>query len=170
MSEPIQMSTCRSANEQDLAALLLIYNQGIEDGLAALEEETKNIAYMKHWFDEHTHHYPIVVAESETEVIGWADLHPYSHRCAESSIAELSIYVHRNHRHRGVGTLLLQTLEKEAQKHHFHKLVLATLVINKQSQGLYRKMGYREVGIFQKHGRLHGQWTDILWMEKLLAT
>lgn len=152
----------------DIDALLVIYNQGIEDRIATLELDAKDINYMTDWFESHQGRYRVFVAEADGEVVGWASLHPYSHRCAYAGVGEISVYIRRDWRGRGVGSKLLTALEAFAREHDFHKLVLGTFPFNQNGQGLYRKMGFREVGTFKNHGQLDGKWVDVMWMEKLL--
>jgi L-amino acid N-acyltransferase YncA len=61
----------RKATEQDLESIRVIYNQGIEDRVATLETELKDIAFMKEWFNNHGGRYTVIVAEYEGLVIGW---------------------------------------------------------------------------------------------------
>lgn len=161
------MMVVRQAEATDVADMLSIYNEGIEDRIATLEEDCKDMAYMMAWYQGHSGRYAVLAAEEAGSVIGWADIHPYSHRCAYSGVAELSVYVRRDWRGRGVGQKLLDELERWARQHEFHKLVLGTFPFNAAGQGLYHKMGYREVGVFKNQGRLDGQWVDVLWMEKV---
>jgi L-amino acid N-acyltransferase YncA len=163
------MVTVRFATPEDLPSILTIYNQGIEDRIATLEQDPKDMAYITHWFAAHTGRYRVFVAENQGSVVGWADLHPYSHRCAYAGVGELSVYVHREWRGKGVGQALLRELEAFARENKFHKLVLGTFPFNASGQGLYRKMGFREVGVFKNHGKLDGNWVDVMWMEKLLV-
>ena len=58
--------------------ILNIYNQGIEDRIATLETDVKDIAYMNNWFQQHQDRYAVIVAEFAGDVIGWASLNPYS--------------------------------------------------------------------------------------------
>jgi L-amino acid N-acyltransferase YncA len=152
----------------DVEALLVIYNQGIEDRIATLELDPKDMNYMTDWFGSHHGRYRVFVAEVGGEVVGWASLHPYSHRCAYAGVGELSVYIRRDWRGKGVGSKLLTALEVFARDHDFHKLVLGTFPFNQNGQGLYRKMGFHEVGTFKNHGQLDGKWVDVMWMEKLL--
>ncbi|TKH41499.1 GNAT family N-acetyltransferase [Paenibacillus terrae] len=158
----------RTATSEDLNRILDIYNQGIEDRIATLEAEAKDLDYMVDWFREHQNRYTILVAESDGVVVGWASLNRYSHRCAYDGVADLSIYVDRTFRSKGVGSALHSELEKEAKKNNFYKIVLFTFPFNENGQGLYRKMGYREVGIFEKQGVIDGQYVDVMIMEKLI--
>jgi phosphinothricin acetyltransferase len=157
----------RKADEQDLSDILRIYNEGIADRKATLEEDQKTLDYMQNWFTVHQGRYTVLVAEEE-KIVGWASLNPYSQRCAYKGVAELSIYIERAHRGKGIGIKLLQQLEKVALENDFYKIVLFTFPFNESGQGLYKKMKFRQVGIFKKQGILDGKFIDIMAMEKLL--
>jgi L-amino acid N-acyltransferase YncA len=83
-------------------------------------------------------------------------------------VADISVYIDRNWRGKGLGSKLLQALEGTAKENGFHKLVLFTFPFNQLGQGLYRKAGFREVGVFQNQGKLDGTFVDVMAMEKLL--
>ncbi|AYB44442.1 arsinothricin resistance N-acetyltransferase ArsN1 family A [Paenibacillus lautus] len=158
----------RAAYTGDVERILHIYNQGIEDRIATLEVDQKDVAYMNNWFQQHQDRYPVIVAEYDNEVIGWASLNPYSQRCAYDGVADLSIYIDRAFRGKGVGSMLLRRLEGVAKKNDFYKIVLFTFPFNQNGQHLYRKLGYRDVGVFEKQGILDGKYVDVKIMEKLL--
>ncbi|AIQ18493.1 GCN5 family acetyltransferase [Paenibacillus sp. FSL H7-0357] len=161
--------TVRRATYADIVDILHIFNQGIEDRIATLEEETKDRPFINNWFDEHQGRFAILVAENGQGIIGWSSLNRYSLRCAYRGVADLSIYIHREYRGQGIGSILLEALEEEARKNEFYKIVLFTFPFNKNGQGLYRKMKYREVGVFENQGILDGKPTDVMIMEKLLV-
>lgn len=83
--------------------------------------------------------------------------------------ADLSVYVARELRGKGVGYALLQRLIGEAGALGFHKIVLHALDCNDHGKRLYRKAGFVEVGVFKEHGRLEGRYVDVIAMERLLA-
>ncbi|RQW13886.1 N-acetyltransferase family protein [Paenibacillus rhizophilus] len=159
----------RTAKTEDLDDILLIYNQGIEDRIATLETETKNQDYIQKWFEEHQGRHAVLVAVAEHQVVGWASLNPYSHRCAYQGVADLSIYIHRDYRGQGIGSVLLLSIEEEARHNDFYKMVLFTFPFNLSGQGLYRKFGYREVGVFEDQGIMDGKPIDVMIMEKLFG-
>lgn len=164
-----EASLCiRFVQPEDLDAVLHIYNQGIEDRIATLETEPKSFSYIEDWFDGHRGRYKALVAERRGEIVGWAALNPYSQRCAYDGVADLSIYVGREHRGIGVGTPLLSALEDQARQQDFRKIVLFTFPFNEAGQRLYRKSGYRIVGTFEKQGMQDGQEIDVMIMEKQL--
>ncbi|MFB6469061.1 arsinothricin resistance N-acetyltransferase ArsN1 family A [Cytobacillus sp. Hz8] len=160
----------RNATKNDLKQILDIYNEGIEDKIATLEENLKDLNYMQNWFEiNHNQRYAVIVAEDDHEVVGWASLNRYSNRCAYDGVAELSIYIKRSFRGRGIGSFLLREIEHIAMKNQFNKMILFTFPFNELGQGLYRKRGYREVGIFKNQGKLDDHFVDVMIMEKLFA-
>lgn len=159
----------REATLNDLKWILEIYNQGIEDRIATLETETKDIAYMTEWFEKHKDRYQVIVAESDSQIVGWASLNPYNNRCSYAGVADLSVYISRAQRGKGIGGMLLSAIEKKAKESDFHKIVLFTFPFNQLGQGLYRKCGYREVGVFNNQGIMDGKLVDVMAMEKLLG-
>ncbi|UQZ48550.1 arsinothricin resistance N-acetyltransferase ArsN1 [Bacillus sp. PK3-037] len=163
------MLLIRTAKDSDVNRILDIYNQGIADRIATLEVEEKDIDYMTNWFSNREEKYKVLVAEIDHCIVGWVSLNPYSHRCAYQGVADLSIYIDRNHRGKGIGKELLSNIEKEAIKSKIHKIVLFTFPFNQLGQGLYASMGYREVGIFNEQGKIDGHYVDVMAMEKILT-
>jgi phosphinothricin acetyltransferase len=159
----------RSATRHDAEAVRRIYNEGIADRMATLDTDPKSVEDMAAWWADHDAPHAVVVAEDEAgNVVGWASLNRYSHRCADRRVADLSVYVARERRGTGVGFALLSCLERIAKANGFHKIVLSALTSNDRGHGLYRKAGYADVGIFREHGQLDGKYVDILAMEKIL--
>ena len=158
----------KRTDESDINSILEIYNQGIEDRISTLETELKDYNYMKDWFDKHKGRYKVIVAEHERQIVGWASLNQYNNRCAYDGVADISVYISREFRGKGIGKKLLVELELLAIQNGFHKMVLFTFPFNQLGQGLYKKMGFREVGVFKNQGILDGEYVDVMAMEKLL--
>ncbi|MCP5110401.1 MAG: GNAT family N-acetyltransferase, partial [bacterium] len=83
-------------------------------------------------------------------------------------VAEAMVYVARNGRRRGAGRLALEKLLAEAERAGFWKLVSRIFPENTASLGLIRSAGFREVGIYEKHGSLDGVWKDVVIVERLI--
>lgn len=162
------MTLIREALSKDISSILSIYNEGIEDRVATLETETKDLSYMQEWFNNHKGRFKVLVAEQEGNIIGWSSLNIYNNRCAYAGVADLSVYIAREYRGKGIGKLLLTAIEDCAKENDFHKIVLFTFPSNQLGQGLYHKKGYREVGIFKNQGILDGKYVDVMAMEKLI--
>ncbi|RFU60150.1 arsinothricin resistance N-acetyltransferase ArsN1 family A [Bacillus sp. V59.32b] len=159
----------REARAADIQCILDIYNQGIEDRIATLDTDKKDISYMTDWFNNHQGRYKILVAEYNNTVVGWASLNPYNNRCAYSGVADLSIYIDREERGKGIGKCLLSLLEEKAVQNEFHKIVLFTFPFNTLGQSLYQRSGYQVVGVFKEQGILDGHFVDVLAMEKIIS-
>jgi L-amino acid N-acyltransferase YncA len=163
------MPLIRPAVANDLPAIRRIYNEGIVDRVATLDLDEKSDADIAAWWNDHGGRYAVLVAERSGEIVGWASLNRYSHRCAYDGVADLSIYVARVARGGGVGSALLAQLERTAAEREFHKIVLFTFPFNDGGQRLYRARGFREVGVFAEQGTIDGRFVDVMAMEKLLA-
>jgi phosphinothricin acetyltransferase len=158
----------RRASTDDLEAIRGIYNEGIEDRVATLDREPKSRQEIEQWWSAHDGRYAVLVAIESGDIVGWAALNAFSQRCAHSNIADLSVYVARRSRGQGVGYALLSALVQEAARNGFHKIVLHALDSNESGKRLYRKSGFREVGVFKQHGALDGRYVDVVALELLL--
>ena len=162
-------ASVRQAVAGDLGAIRAIYNEGIEDRCATLESSPYGEDEIADWWDKHDDRHVVIIAQDAGgEVVGWASLNRFSHRCAHDAIADLSVYVARSHRGKGIGKLLLREVERRARG-AFRKIVLHALNDNAPGKRLYAACGFREVGIFREHGELDGTLIDVVAMEKLLT-
>jgi L-amino acid N-acyltransferase YncA len=155
----------RDATPDDASAIARIYNQGIEDRVATFETRPRTEHDVRAWFDGA---HPVVVVEEGGEVVAFASTSSYRDRGCYSGIAETSIYVAREARRRGAGRLALETLIRAAESAGFWKLVSRVFPENIASRELIRSLGFREVGIYEKHGRLEGVWRDVVIVERLI--
>ena len=159
----------RPARREDAAAIAFIYNQGIEDRIATFETELRTTADIERLLDERLGHYPAVVVERDGQVVAWASAGSYRARPCYDPIAEHSVYVESGHRGSGVGRMALEALCAEAERLGYLKLVSRIFPENVASLALHRNVGFREVGVYRRHGRLDGQWRDCVIVEKLLG-
>jgi phosphinothricin acetyltransferase len=102
-------------------------------------------------------------------VIAWASLNVFNAREAYRFVADISVYVERGWRGKGVGRVLLERLTELGRTHGFHKLVLSAFPDNAGGMALYARSGFRTVGIYHEQGQLDGTWVDTIVMEKLLS-
>ena len=158
----------RPATAADAEAICRIYNQGIEDRIATLETEPRTPEERRQWMGARAARHPVVVAATGGEVVGWGSLNSFNARPAYDHVVDLSVYVERAWRGRGVGRALLTHLLPLARRLGYHKMVLATFPYNEAGVALYRKMGFSPVGVYHEQGRLDGRWVDVLIMEQLL--
>jgi len=155
----------RAATLEDAESIAGIYNEGITDRVATFETRLRGAQDVRNWFDGL---HPIVVVEEGGEVVAFAATSRYHERECYAGIAEASVYVARAARGRGVGRLALGELIGAAEQAGFWKLLSRVFPENAASRGLIRSMGFREVGVYEKHGKLDGQWRDVVIVERLI--
>ena len=160
----------RTASSADAAAIAKIYNEGIEDRVATFETELRSVDDQQAWLRSNAGRYPAVVAHFDGEIIGWAGAGSYRDRECYRGIGEFSMYVRRDWRSRGVGDLLVAGLISEAERLGLWKLLSRIFPFNEASRALCRKHGFREVGVYEKHGRLDGEWLDVVIVERLISS
>ncbi|GHO50591.1 arsinothricin resistance N-acetyltransferase ArsN1 family A [Ktedonospora formicarum] len=154
----------RLATIADAAAIAHIYNQGIEDRVGTFETELRTEAMVASWFDGS---HPIVVVEQEQDIIAYASTSSYRARPCYAGVGEFSVYVRRNWRGKGAGKEAMQHLLQACEAAGFWKLISRVFVENTASRGLLRSLGFREVGVYEKHGQLDGIWRDVVIVEYL---
>jgi L-amino acid N-acyltransferase YncA len=155
----------RVAEVEDAAAMALIYNEGIADRLATFETRPRTADDVRAWFDGI---HPIVLVEDEGRVVAFASTSTYRPRDCYGGIAEFSVYVARAARGRGAGRAAMEKLIEEAERAGFWKLVSRVFPENAASLALLRSLGFREVGVYEKHARLDGAWRDVVIVERLI--
>lgn len=155
----------RPASLDDADRIAQIYNEGIEDRVGTFETRPRTAADIRRWFDNVN---PIVVVEEDGAVIAFASASTYRARDCYAGIAEFSVYVARSGRGRGAGTVAMRALIAAVATAGFWKLVSRIFVENTASRRLMKSMGFREVGIYEKHGRLDGQWRDVVIVERVI--
>ena len=68
----------RTAERRDLSAMLDIYNYEVKNGTATFDVEPRAGAAGEAWFAAHnTGNHPLLVAEEDGKVLGYASLSPY---------------------------------------------------------------------------------------------
>jgi L-amino acid N-acyltransferase YncA len=157
----------RRAEPRDAEAIARIWNEGIEDRVATFETEPQSPAAVEKWFDEGR---PVIVVEDGAELVAWATVSPYSSgRRFYEGVREFSVYVARAARGRGAGRLAVEAVAAECRRCGWYKLIGLIFPENAASRALCEALGFREVGTHVRHGRLDGEWRDVVVFELLLG-
>jgi L-amino acid N-acyltransferase YncA len=152
----------RPMQEEDANAVLAIYAEGIEDGLATFETRCPS---WEEWHEAHIEECRLVAEDGGT-VLGWAALSPVSRRACYHGVAEVTVYVARSARGRGVGSALLQALVKASEEAGFWALQGATFEDNTASLLLQERCGFRVVGTRERIAQLEGRWKTTVLTER----
>lgn len=151
----------------DWPQVAAIYAAGIATGIATFQGEVPS------WEEWNKDHYEAcrLVARKDDIILGWAALTPVSGRCVYAGVAEVSIYISREHRSQGVGTALLTELIRLSEEAGFWCIQAGIIKENVSSQELFKKCGFREVGYRERLGRMpNGEWHDVVLMERRSKT
>ncbi|HEY7205019.1 MAG TPA: arsinothricin resistance N-acetyltransferase ArsN1 family A [Methylomirabilota bacterium] len=160
--------TTRLATPADAAAIAAIYNEGIADRIATFETEPRTIAQLTSQITDKGDRFPTVVAERDGTIVAWASAGPYRSRPAYAGVAEHSVYVARSARGTGAGRAALEALCRAYAERGFWKILSRIFPENVASLTLHERCGFRVVGVYERHGKLEGQWRDCVIVERLL--
>jgi L-amino acid N-acyltransferase YncA len=159
--------TIRAATVADAEPITRIHNQGIAERVATFETREKSPEDVAALIEAGA---LILVAERQARVAAFVKVGPYddaSHYY--SNIGEVTLYVDSAARRSGVGRALMEALAEAAEKRGYHKLVGKIFTSNAPSIALVKACGWREVGVHRRHGRLDGEWKDVVVVERLLG-
>ncbi|MBE7470305.1 MAG: N-acetyltransferase [Anaerolineae bacterium] len=157
----------RPAQLTDLAAITAIYNEAILTTVATFDTEPKSESERAVWFSAHDARHPILVAEIEGQVVGWASLSKWSDRLAYADTAEISLYVHSSRRGQGIGKQLIAALVAEGEKAGLRTLIARIAAGNEASVRLHQTAGFELIGVMREVGRKFDQLLDIHLMQKI---
>jgi L-amino acid N-acyltransferase YncA len=157
----------RPATITDAASMADIYNQGIAERIATFETHEKSADELAALIESGS---LALVAEREGDVVAFIKVGPYddaSHYY--TGIGEATMYVQRDARRSGVGRGLMEAVAAAAEARGYYKLVGKIFSSNEASIALVVACGWREVGTHRRHGRLDGEWKDVVVVERLLG-
>lgn len=152
----------RPAEPADAEAIAAIYNAGIEGRAATFDTARKTAADVERWLTDGR---PLLVAVAGGQVAGWARAAPYSPKAYYDGVAEASIYVAAGSRGDGIGSALMTALAEASERAGIYKLIGKLFTDHTASRALVARHGFREVGTHLRHGRLDGEWRDVLLVE-----
>jgi len=159
----------RQAGAADLPGIFAIYDHEVLHGTATFDTEPKSPAGRLEWLrDDGNGKYPILVAERDGAIAGWARLYAWSQRCAYARAAENAVYVHPGHRGKGVGHALLAELIRLAPQRGIQVLLARIVEGNPASVALHEALGYQTIGIMRRVGEKFGRVLDVRLMDRHL--
>lgn len=165
----------RPATENDAVALLKIYAPYIETTAITLEYAVPDEREFRQRIGRTLEKYPYLVAEENSEIIGYAYAGVMGERAAYGWAAEASVYVAQGRHGRGVGKALYSMLEKILTAQNVFSLYACVACpevddeyLTHNSVDFHRHMGFNLVGEFHRCGCKFGRWYNIVWLEKQL--
>ena len=158
----------RPAQATDAEAIREIYNVEVTDSTVTFDLVPRSRADQLEWLTARSGAHAVLVAVDDDEVVGFGSLSPFRERPAYSTTVEDSVYVHREHRGRGVGRQLLEALVRTATNHGFHSSIARIVGGHEASIAVHQAVGFEIVGTEKEVGRKLGQWLDVVVMQRML--
>lgn len=162
------MLSIRPATANDILRITDIYNDAILSTTATFDTETKTVEERMQWFLNHDEKHPVIVAEIDSKVIGFASLSKWSDRCAYDGTAEVSVYIDRNHRGKGVGKRMVEVIALEGERAGLTNLISRITEGNLSSIHIHEQLGFEHIGVMKKAGKKFDRFLDVHLMQKLI--
>ena len=159
----------RHANENDLPAILAIYNDIILNTTAVWQYDPHTLEMRQEWFAiKRELGHPVFVATEQDKIIGFSTFGPFRQWQGCRYTVENSVYVAAESRGKGISKLLMPPLINAARELNMHAIVAGIEASNEVSISLHEKFGFTEVAHFKEVGHKFGQWMDLKFLELIL--
>ena len=158
----------RDARTADLDAINEIYNYYVRHSTATFHDVPVTAEEREEWWRELQGRFPVLVADSGSEVLGWAELAPHTGRCAYRFTVEDSIYVRPEACGQGLGKVLLGELLKRGEATEYRNVLAVIAAEQEPSIRLHAWAGFREVGRLHEVGYKFDRWVDVVYMQRAL--
>lgn len=163
------MSMIRGAVKADVPAILEIYAPYVRSTTITFEYDVPTEADFMSRFERITARYPWLVWEEDGKILGYAYADAAFSRAAYDWDADLSVYLDRNVRGRGIGTKMYACIEKLMSLYGYHNLYGIITGENAASVRFHERNGYERLGTLPASGFKFGRWLDVYWYGKRLC-
>ena len=158
----------RFAKLSDLDAILSVYAPYVTNTAFSFEYSVPTLEEFTQRFLSVTSQFPWLVWEEDGHVIGYAYGSPHHSRAAYRWCAEISCYLHPEHRGKGIGRQLYTVLEEILTRQGYLTVYAVVTTANQSSLAFHKALGYREFAQFPECGFKFGTWYGVTWLEKRL--
>ena len=166
----------RDVRPEDAERLVEIYAHYVLDTAVSFEYEVPSISEFTDRIEKITKKYPYLVCEKDGKVVGYVYASAYSGRTAYNWTAATSIYLDKDYRRQGIGTLLYNELEERLKKQGIINLLAGVAYCEEVDEFLthdsfkfHMNIGYKKVAHMEAVGKKFGRWYDLIWMQKRIG-
>jgi phosphinothricin acetyltransferase len=154
------------------AEILAILNDAIVHSTALWDYVPRPPEAMTAWFAaKEAGHYPVIGAVDDAgTLLGFGTYGPFRAWPAYRYSVEHSVYVHRDHRGRGIGRQLVEANVARAREQDYHNVVAGIEASNVASRDLHLRLGFEPCGVIRHAGFKFGRWLDLEFYQRLLDT
>ena len=159
----------RDYQNQDCPAILDIINDAILNSTALYDYNIRTLTTQEAIFEEKLQKgFPVIVAESNNEVVGFGYYSEFRFREAYKFTVEHSVYANKNAIGKGIGKLLLNELIERAKKQKLHTMIGVIDSENTNSIDFHKKFDFEEVGFIKESGFKFDRWLHSVIVQKIL--
>lgn len=159
----------RDATSSDLESIRAIYNHYVATTTVTFDTSEQSADVRREWFEHHKkEQLPVLVAEMNGVVVGWASLSYYNSKCAYRTSVEPSVYIHQDYQRQGLGRQLTNAIVSAARQRRYHCLVGLVCSENIASLNMMDALGFERVGELKEVGRKFDRWLNVFIVQKVL--
>lgn len=157
-------------HDRHAQAILDIFNEAIETSTALYDYHPRPLASMESWFaTKDKGDFPVLGFEDEAgTLLAFGSYGTFRAWPAYKYSVEHSVYVHKDHRGKGLGVRVMQSLIEEARQRDVHAMIGGIDASNAGSIALHERLGFRHVGTLPQVGFKFGRWLDLAFYQLLL--
>lgn len=149
----------RIAKPEDAEEILKVYAPYVEKTAITFEYEVPSVEEFRGRIENTLQHYPYLVAEDETGILGYAYAGRFQTRAAYDWAVETSIYIRMDQKRRGLGRILYDALEEGLKEQGILNVNACIACTDQEDEHLtndsiyfHKHLGYRLVGKFYQCG------------------
>lgn len=159
----------RLATANDLPAINDIYNHYVRTSTTTYQEVESSMDERVEWFTSREPRHVVTVYETDDgTILGWASLNVFRARSAYRFSTENSVYIHKDHFRKGIGSALLQDSIERAREHGFRTIIAGIDAEQAPSIAIHAKHGFVECGRMRHVGFKFDRWLDVVFMQLML--
>lgn len=155
----------RLAGPGDAPAILAIYEPIVRESSISFEYEPPTAEEMRRRIASTLERCPWLVCEADGTVAGYAYAGIHRERAAYQWSVETSVYVHPDHRRRGVARGLYMALLAALRAQGFANALAGITLPNPASVGFHESCGFEWIGVYRAVGYKLGAWHDVGWLQ-----
>lgn len=165
-------SIVRCTYEAHAEAILDIFNEAILNSTALYDYKPRPLDSMTGWFKaKQTGGFPVIgMEDSAGTLLGFGSYGTFRAWPAYKYSVEHSVYVHKDHRGKGLGSTLVRELIAAGKQDGVHSMIGGIDASNTGSIALHEKLGFKHAGTLHQVGYKFGRWLDLAFYELLLGT
>ena len=159
----------RDAREDDLGAILNIYNDAIINTTAVYSEQPHTLQMRREWYNDRVKdNFPVFVADVDGKVAGFSSFGHFRYGAGYKYSVETSVYVDVAFRGKGISKMLIQPLIDRAVEMNVHAVIAGVSADNQISINLHSSLGFKEVAHLKEVGHKFGLWLDLKFFQLIL--